>query len=130
MSWINNIESYFVTTEAFVIKVVADVRREVLIAEHDVAIAMNWVVKNIPQVVADLQEGVIIIESLGVTSNPEVAIAIAAANAAVAGLNAFESKYKVGTTDAATVANGYNAIKQASAAVASAVAAGTAQTVK
>ena len=85
--------------------------------------ALQWVAGQVPTIATDLQvvEGLIV--ALGFSTNPNVATAIADANLAVQALNAFAAAENAGNTDAQAVVNGYVALKQAQAAVASATAA-------
>ncbi len=119
-------EEAVITTEHFVVGVVAKFHAGEVVAEHEAAAAIKWIAGEIPGAVGILGQGITLIEGLGLSTNPDVALAITAANVMVAGLNKFETAYQAGATDAATVASGYSALKQSAAAVANAVAAAAA----
>lgn len=118
--------TFFADTEADVVKVVVAIKTDVAVVEADLAKALKWVASNAPAIAADIEDVVSIVTQLGVTSNPEVAVAVAAANTAVAALNAFSTSYTSGTGSAQALVNGYIAVKQATASVASASAAAVA----
>lgn len=120
MSFISN---FFAYTEADVVKILVAIKTDAAVIEADVSKALKWVAGNAPAIAADIEEVVSVVTQLGVTSNPEVAAAVVAANAAVSALNAFSVSYTSGTGSAQALVNGYIAVKQATASVASASAA-------
>lgn len=125
---IASLASWFTTTEADVVALIGKIKAEVAVAEADVTEALNWVAKQTPTVAAALQEVLGVVEVIGVGSNPEVATAIAAANAAVTALNAFaaaQTSPAVQTiqTDGAAVVAGYQALTQSLASQAAVKAA-------
>ncbi|MCW2317108.1 hypothetical protein M2322_002662 [Rhodoblastus acidophilus] len=125
MSFLSKVESFFVTTEADVVTILAKVKQAVQVAEHDIATGLQWIAGHAPQIAADLQQAESIIVTLGVANDPRVAAAITAANLAVAGINKVAADVKAGQTTVQTLVDGYAAYKQAqaSAALASSAAA-------
>jgi hypothetical protein len=118
------------SVEAFIQKVVSEV--EILIA--DAQEALEWVANLAPTVAADVTSAANFIESIpGVGSNPDVMAAVAAVNVANAGLQAFASSYETATTGGSVTVSqatnavlaGYQAVKSAQSAAASAKAAVT-----
>ena len=126
---IQTVESWFVTTEAQVQAVIVQIQQEVPVVEAAIHSALVWVAGQVPTVAADVQIVEGLITQMGFNSNPNVAAAITAANLSVAALNAFAAAENSGTSDAQAVVNGYVALKQAQAAVASATAASVAPVV-
>ena len=126
MSFITEFEDWLTTTEGKVQQVIVQINQAIPVAEAAVHAALQWVAGQVPSIAADLQivEGLIV--SLGFSTNPNVATAIADANLAVQALNAFAAAENAGNTDAQAIVNGYVALKQAQAAVASATAAAVA----
>ena len=110
-------------TEADVLKVIAAIKAEEAIIASDIVAAQHWIAANAPTIAADIQQVLMLVTEIGVTSNPEVAAAVTAANVAVTALNAFASATNSGQNAAQSVVSGYVAVKQAQAAVASAKAA-------
>lgn len=112
-----SLASWWKTTEADVISVITKVKADTVIAEADVHAALNWISAETPAIVAGLQTALGIAEAVGVVTVPE----LAAANAAVAALNAFAEMHNKGNnsaaTDAKSVVAGYVAYTQANAAI-------------
>lgn len=123
MSFLSTIENLFSETEIEVIALVVAVKKGESVVASDIDKAIKWVVSETPAIVANLQGAVALVEEVGVASNPDVAIAITAANAAVTALNAFAAASNSGSTDAQAIVQGYVAVKQAQASAASAAAA-------
>lgn len=118
----SNVSHFFVEAETDVVKVVAQVKADIEVAIQDIDGALKWLVKQTPAIAVGLQTAASLIEQVGVASNPEVAAAIAAANIAVQGLNAFAAAANNGKTMPQAVVDGYAAYKSAQAAVAGAAA--------
>ena len=130
MTIIDNIEAWFVETEAQVQQVIVQINQEVPVVEAQVHSALKWVAGQVPAIATDLQVVTSLITALGFSANPNVATAIADANLAVQALNAFAAAETAGTSDTQAIVNGYVALKQAQAAVASATAATVAPVAK
>lgn len=116
-----NFTSWWSTTEADVIAIIAKVKADTVVAESDVHKALTWLADETPTIVAGLQTALGIAEAVGVVTAPE----LVAANAAVAALNAFAQAQANAKTsgntnlmsDAKSVVTGYVAYTQANAAV-------------
>lgn len=115
MSWTN----WWSTTEQDVIALIAKVNTDVVVAEKDVNNALKWIAAETPAIVGGLQTALQIASMFGVVTAPE----LAAANAAVAALNAFASAQTSGQNNVQSVVNGYIAYTQAASAVNTAKAA-------
>lgn len=113
-------------TESDVLVIIQDIKAGAAVVESDITNALHWIASNTPAIAADIEEVVSIVTAIGVTSNPEVAAAVTAANVAVTALNAFATANNAGADNAQSVLAGYVAVKQAQAAVASASAAAVA----
>lgn len=118
-SWFTDIEGFFTTTEADVVKTIAQIKQGVDVALSDIHNALRWVANNGPAIAQDIQQVLVVVQALGVI-NPQVELAISAANAAVVALNAFAAAEKAGKSDTNSVIQGYVAVKQAQGAVAAA----------
>ena len=126
MSFFTKISNWFRTTEADVVKIVIAINKDVAVAEKDINTASKWIASNAPKIANEIQVVLGLVTSLGVTANPEVAAAVVAANVAVAALNNYATLTNNGannTTATQAVVDGYIAVKQAQASVASAAAA-------
>jgi len=128
MSFLSAIENFFSETETEVIALVVAVKKGEELVASDIDKALKWVASETPAIVSNLQGAVAIVEAVGVASNPDVALAITAANVAVTALNAFAAASNSGKTDAQAVVQGYVAVKQAQASAASAAAAAASST--
>ena|SRR5690348_11949520 len=118
----NNVSHFFAEAESDVVKVVAQIKTDIDVAIQDIDSALKWLVKQTPAIAAGLQTAAGLIEQVGLASDPEVAAAIAAANIAVQGLNAFAQAANSGKTLPQAVVDGYTSYKSAQAAVAGAAA--------
>lgn len=126
------IANWISETETDVQNVVTKVIQNVEVGISEVESALKWVASQVPSISTAIQNAVAFIESIGLTANPEVAAAVAAANVAVQGLNAFAAAENSATTASGAVnavVAGYQAVKTAQAAVASATAAAVKVTV-
>lgn len=121
-SWFTDIENFFVTTEADVQNIIAQIVKGVQVAENDLLGAIRWVANQAPGIAADIQSVVSFVQLLGIM-NPTVQAAINDANAAVVALNAFAAAEKNQTSAPSAVIAGYVAVKQAIAASSTASAA-------
>jgi hypothetical protein len=130
MSFITDFENWLTMTETKVQAIIVQIQQEVPVVEAAIHAALQWVAGQVPGIAADLQTVTALITALGFSSNPNVATAIADANLAVQALNAFAAAEKAGSSDAQAIVNGYVALKQAQAAVASATAASVAPVAK
>lgn len=110
------------TLEADVIAIVAKIKTGIETLEADFDVAAKWVAQEVPVIVPYIEQIIGFAGSVGVASNPEVAAAIAAANTAVQGLNAFAAAENSGVTNTAAIVAAYTAIKTAQASSASAAA--------
>lgn len=119
MSFLTTIESSFITNEAWVLGVITQAKAGILVLEKDVAAGIRWVVAHAPQLTADIQSITMVAQVVG-AGNPEVAIAIGAANTAVAALNAFAKASNAGAATPAALIDGYVAVQAAVAAHATA----------
>lgn len=122
LSFEQHVNTWFVTTEQQVAQTVGQIKADVDVAIQDVDAALQWVVQQTPAIASDLQIAASLIEQVGLASNPEVAAAIAAANIAVQGLNAFAAAANSGKTMPQAVVQGYVAVTSAKAAVSGAKA--------
>lgn len=121
-SWFTQFEGLFVTTEQQVVQMIVQGKQGVDVAMKDIHAAIAWAANEAPTVAAGIQSVLSIVQVLGVV-NPQVEVAVAAANAAVVALNAFAAAEKAGNSDITSVVSGYTAVQQARAAVANASAA-------
>jgi hypothetical protein len=126
MSILSSIKSFFVTTEQDVVNLITAVSNEAPVIQKDIDRAFGWIAKETPVIATNLATATTIVAAVGANSNPQVVAAIAAANLAVQGLNAFAEQYNKGTPTATAVIDGYIALKQASSAASSAAAAAAA----
>lgn len=120
-----SIEDFAVETEADVQAVIAAVAKGVQEAETLIDDALQWVVNNTPTIVTDITNVIGFASAVGATANPTVAAAVAAAQTAIAALNAVAAAKNSGATDIQTLLSGYTAIKQAQSSVAAAQAGAT-----
>lgn len=121
--FITSFENWITTTEADVQEWIVQIKAGVAVAESDINAIAKWVASETPTIVADLQSVLAIVTAIGVGSNPDVALAIEAANAAVTALNAFAAAQNAGKSTPTSVVAGYVAVKTAQSAAASAAAA-------
>lgn len=128
MSFLSVITNLFSDTETEVVALVVDIKKGVSVAKADLSKAISWLKTNAPTIESDLQGAVAIVEELGVASNPDVALAVTAANATVTALNAFVAASQAGASNPQAVVQGYVAYKQAQATAASAAAAAASST--
>lgn len=126
MSFIQQVEEWFEEDEAEVVKIFIAIRNGAEVTLTDLNAAAKWIAAQTPSIASDIQGAVAIATEVGAISNPEVAAAVAAANASVVALNAFASAENAGQNTAQSVAAGYVAVKQAQATSASASAAAVA----
>lgn len=128
MGVLGTIENIVETTEADVESwIVAIIKGEEVVASKLEA-GLNWLAGNTPAISAGVASVETMVESIvaatpGAAQNATVTKAIADANEAVAGLNAFANAANTGTNQAAAVVAGYVAYQSAAAAVAGAKAA-------
>lgn len=124
----NMFARFFATVESDVVKVIAAFKTDAPLVVADLNKAMDWVIAQTPAIARDLQLATTLAMDVGIATNPNIGLAIAAANEAVTALNAFATasaaNKAAGQTDtqahAAALVQGYVAIKQASAAVSAA----------
>lgn len=121
-----SLTSWFTTTEAEVVSVIAKVAADVKLVESEIDRCVKWVAGEVPQIVSALQTAVGLAQQVGVVDTGE----LQAANAAVLALNTFAASVNSGTSDSQSVVNGYVAYKSAMAAVATATASAAAAAVK
>ena len=118
--------SWFRTTEADVVALIAKMKTDEKIAEADANAAINWIANEVPTIVAGLQVALGLAQAVGVVTAPELAAAAAAVDALQALASAHRASVTAGdasiTTDAKSVIAGYVAYTQAQAAVNSAKA--------
>lgn len=119
MSFLSVIENFFSITEKDVVALVLKIKHDIDVTNAQVKAAMGWIANATPQITKDIQTVESIVQVIGV-GNPTVAAAVAAANVAVAGLNAYATAYNNGTGTPAAVVAGYSAAKLAQAAAANA----------
>lgn len=120
-----NAENFITETEADVQAVIAAVGNGVALAESAMTSALAWVAKEVPTVVPEIEEAISFATAVGAASNPEAAIVIAAAQTAIATLNAVAQAQGTGASSAQTLLAGYTAIKTSQATAASVTAAAT-----
>ena len=123
MSFFSQIEHFFTVFETDVVAVVIKIKQAEEVAAHEVSLVLNWIANNVGTIAQDLQ----LVESVAVAvaPTPQVLVAIATANEAMAALNAYAQAHALGQSTAQAAINGYTAFKQAQAAASTAVAAAT-----
>ncbi len=89
MSFLTSLQNFITETEADVLKVVVAIKADAAIVQADLVAAEHWIASNTPAIAANIQQVLALVEEVGVGSNPEVALAVTAANVAVKALNAF-----------------------------------------
>jgi hypothetical protein len=113
--------TWWKTTEADVISVIAKIKADEQIAESDITAALNWVAGEVPNIVSGLQVALGLAQAVGVVTAPELAAATAAVEALQALAAAHNASVTAGdkslATDAKSVVAGYVAYTQAQAAV-------------
>ena len=120
-----SVENFVAETEADVQAVIANIGKGVALAESTLASALSWVASEVPTIVPYLEEAISFATAVGAASNPEAATVIAAAQTAVAALNAVATAQGSGASSAATLLAGYTAIKTTQAAGAQVTVAAT-----
>lgn len=118
--------SFWTTAESDVQAFITKLQQGLTWAQTELDSALGWVVNNTPAIVTDIEKAIGFASAVGVSTNPEVAAAIVAAQAAITALNAVASAKTSGASDIQTLLAGYTAVKQAQAASASATAGTTA----
>lgn len=118
-----SVQNFFVTTETFVQNVISQVQKAEAIAVADLDAALKWVASNTPTIVADIEQVIGFAGQVGLASTPAGAAAVAAAQVAIATLNAVAQSQNTGASDIQTLLAGYTAVKQAQAAAATTAAA-------
>jgi len=121
--FLTGLENWFVTTEAQVLQIIAQIKADVVVAEGQINTALTWVAQNVPTIAGDINNVTALVQTVGLANAPAVATAIKDANLAVTALNAFAAASAAGQSNAQAVMQGYVAVKQAQAAVATAAAA-------
>jgi hypothetical protein len=117
------LQNWITETETDVLNVVAQIRAGEAVIASDISAALHWIASNAPTIASDIEEVVGIVTTVGLATNPQVSLAITAANTAVTALNAFAAASNSGASNTQAVLAGYVAVQQATAAVASAKAA-------
>jgi hypothetical protein len=123
MTFMTSLQNFITETEADVVMVITDIKAGVAVVESDLTAAEHWIASNTPAIAAAVQEVLSLVETFGIGANPEVAVAVTAANAAVTALNAFAAASNTGSTPTQAVVAGYVAVQQANSAVSAAKAA-------
>lgn len=118
-----SVQNFFVTTETFVQNVITQVKNAEAVAMADLDSALKWVASNTPTIVADIEQVIGFAGQVGLASTPAGVAAIAAAQVAIATLNAVAQSQNTGASDIQTLLAGYTAVKQAQAAAATTAAA-------
>lgn len=116
------IEGIIKTTEKDVLVVIAQIKKGEQVVANDIHSSLKWVAANAPQIAQDIVMLEAFVQSAGILT-PDVQLAIAAANKAVAGINAVAASVQAGKSDAQTLVDGYLAVKNANAAAAGAAVA-------
>jgi hypothetical protein len=127
MSWFSSLKTYVAYAEKDVLALVANIKQDVQIAESDINAALRWIAGNAGTITTDIQEVLGLVQIVGI-ANPQVEVAVTAANSAVGALNAFAAAYNSGTGTSSSVIAGYSAFKQAQAAAATATSIAVAAT--
>jgi hypothetical protein len=122
-NFVAGVKHFITETEADVVALVVKIKNEEEVIAADLAAAQKWIAANSPAIASDIQGVLKIVEAIGVGANPEVAIAITAANDAVTALNAFAAASNSGAGAAQAVVKGYVAVKKAQSASSAAAAA-------
>lgn len=128
MSILQSIENFVETTESDVEAWIVAIIQGAEVAVKDLEKGLNWLASNAPGISAGVAAVETMVESIvastpGLAQNAVVTKAIADANEAVAGLNAFANAANTGQNQAQAVVAGYVAYQSAAAAVAGAKAA-------
>lgn len=100
------------TIEDDVLLVIAKLRAGVAIIVADVKAALNWIDANAGTIVGDLEAILALLTKLGGAANPELAALVAAANTAVAALNAYADSRAKGGSQTTAVVDGYLAVSK------------------
>lgn len=126
----STLKNWLMETETDVLNVIATIKADLAVAESDIDAALHWIASNAPTITSDIQQVVGVAQTIGLTTNPEFAAAVAGANVAVAALNAFANAANSGQSNTQAVLAGYTAVKtaQSSAALAAAALAAPAKT--
>lgn len=109
--------------EADVVAIAIRVKNDIKVAIADLEKINKWVVAEAPALSAGAQELVYIASSVGLMSNPGIAIAAASVTAASTALNAYAAASNSGANPALLAVTAYTATKQATADIAAAKAA-------
>lgn len=123
MAFWNKVKSLFATAESDVVALIADIKKDAMVFANDVDKALKWIGGNVGTATTDINSLIGFAQDAGVANNPTVAKLIADAHVGVAALNAFSADLKSGAGDVTAVIAGYQVVKTAQAAIASASAA-------
>lgn len=123
MAFWTKVKSFFATAESDVVKLIADIKTDALVAARDVDKALKWIAGNVGTATTDINRLIGFAQDAGVANNPTVAKLIADAHVGVAALNAFSADLNSGSGDVTAVIAGYQVVKTAQAAIANASAA-------
>lgn len=116
-------KTIFSTSEAFVLKAIADMQRGVTVAESDLRIAIGWVnghASDIAAAVTTVQGVVGSLVAAGVSVPPSVLTAVHDANIGMSALNAYVATAQAGGVTPQALVDGYVAAKRVAQAAASA----------
>lgn len=116
----------FLEDEAKVVATFIAIRKGAEVALKDIEAGIDWVENNAPAIVSKIQSVEAVILQLAVATNPNIAGAVAEANAAVAALNALVAARASGSSTPQQLVTAYQAFTNADAAAAMAKAAAAA----
>lgn len=114
-------------TEQDVLNFIAKVKADIAVVEAEVTKAIKWFNSHAGEIASTIQMVERAVVSSGMALSPQALVAIAAANEAVAALNAYAKAVNDGKPTVDAAVQGYAAFKNAQAASASAAAAVAAQ---
>lgn len=129
MSLLSTVESYFQTSETFVMNLIIKIETEVTVVEADIQKAWTWLAAHAGEISSDaamVATGISTLKAAGITIPSAATTAINEMNVAVTTLNAAVGASDAGANGLGILVAGYTAAKQAQANVAAAAGAITA----
>lgn len=123
MAFWNKVKSFFTTAESDVVKLIANIKTDAVVFASDVDKALKWIAGETGAATTAINSLIGFAQAAGVAGNPTVAKLIADAHTGVAALNAFQADLNAGSGDVTAVVAGFQVVKTAQAAIASASAA-------
>ncbi len=112
--------------EQDVVGIFVAIKNGVTVEVSDAYYVLQWLASHAPQISIDLQTAINLVSGLGLTADPKIAAAVAAAKVANAAFSAFAASVPSGQPTADAVIAGYQAFTAVQQAIASTKAAATA----